>query len=94
MNTLCFWLNRKPHFVAISPEIYQQIKMFTQITRLSFQEMIELVRNQFGNISQKSITQYLQEWSKRKNCPYCYSVGKIENAENTKLIFCPWCCKE
>lgn len=94
MNILFFRLNGKTNFIAVSPQIYQQIKIFTQITRLSFQEMIELVRNQFGNISRKSIIQYLQEWDKRKNCPYCYSVGKIENAENTKLISCPWCCKE
>ena len=60
MITLCLQRNRKTIFTAISPEMRKQIREFAVTKNISMQEMMNLVYNQFGNISQESIAKYLQ----------------------------------
>lgn len=106
MNTLCFRLNGKPHFVAISPEIDKQIRVFTNMADISHQEMAEFIYKKFGIVSQTSIIRYLKYWADSNKCPRCYGIGKIIDKKTTesfeggditfsfghsKLIVCPQC---
>lgn len=61
MITLCLQRKRKTIFAAISPEMHKQVREFTAIKDISTQELLNLVYNRFGNISQESIAKYLQE---------------------------------
>lgn len=65
MITLLFLRNGKTRFIAISPKIHKQIRVFLKTRGISLQAMMESVYNQFGDVSQKSIVGYLKNNSNR-----------------------------
>lgn len=91
MDTLFFRQNGKFRFVAISPEIDEQIRVFTKKANISRQEMAVLIYEQFGIVSETSIIRYFKYWTDSNKCPRCYGIGKIIDEKTIELIVCPQC---
>lgn len=72
MIKLYFQKQGKTKFVEISPETHEQLRLHSYKLGLSLQQVTEMIYDQYGDMSEKLITQYLNLMAKReKNKRVC-----------------------